>query len=163
MKLEKEFWLAVVLFLAAAVITIATYSRMVSFGFLLGPYRVNHWVSWKGSIYIALAVPAFSTLKRRMPQKTKLLLRIHVYGNLMAFLLISIHFASQTSRQPIPDLGTGIALYIVVLILAVTGFLHRFRISGLLSPQNNRSLHVSVAISFFIIIGIHILHGIGII
>jgi len=163
MKTEKEFWLTMFLIIATAVITVATYTRLVNFGFLLGPYRMNHWVSWIGSIYIALAVPAFSTLKCRMPQKTKLLLRIHFYGNLMAFLLISIHFASQISRQPIPDLGTGIALYVVVLILAVTGFLHRFRISGLLSPQNNRSFHVSVAISFFVIIGIHILHGIGII
>jgi len=163
LKVEKEFWLAMVLFLTTAVITVATYSRLVNFGFLLGPYRINHWASWIGSIYVALAVPFFSALKRRMPQKMKVLLRIHVYGNLMAFLLISIHFASQISRQPIPDLGTGIALYVVMLILTITGFLSRFRISTILKPQSNRSFHVCVAISFFIIIGIHILHGIGII
>jgi len=162
-KTEKEFWLVTMLIVAVAVFAVVAYFRWLNFGFLLGPYRMNHWVSWIGSIYIALAVPVFSALRRRSPLKLRALLRIHVYGNLISFLLISIHFASQVSRQPIPDLGTGIALYVVMLILTITGFFNRFRISALVKPQNNRFLHVSVAISFFIIIGIHILHGIGII
>lgn len=160
---EKEFWLAAALITATAVFTVVAYIRLVNFGFLYGPYRMNHWVSWIGSIYVAIAVPVFSVLRRRVPHKTKVLLRMHVYGNLTAFLLISIHFASQISRIPIPDLGTGIALYVVMLLLSVTGFLHRFGIKAILTPQNNRFFHISVAVSFYILVGIHILHGVGII
>ena len=112
---------------------------------------------------MAFAVLLFSTFKRRAPLKMKALLRIHVYGNLLAFLLISIHFASQISRPTLPDLGTGLALYIVMLLLTATGFLQRFRIVPGLKLQSNRFLHVSVAISFYILIGMHILHGVGII
>jgi hypothetical protein len=95
----------------------------------------------------------------------KALLRIHVYGNLLAFLLISIHFASQIARPAefFPDLGTGLALYVVMLLLTTTGFLQRFRIMPGLKLQSNRFFHVSVAVSFYILIGIHILHGVGII
>jgi hypothetical protein len=165
MKTDKELWLSIMLILATAVLMAATYFRWVNFGFSIGPYRFSHWVVWIGSLYVAFAVLLFSAFKRRAPVKMKALLRIHVYGNLLAFLLISIHFASQIARPAefFPDLGTGLALYVVMLLLTTTGFLQRFRIMPGLKLQSNRFFHVSVAVSFYILIGIHILHGVGII
>lgn len=163
MKTSKELWLAIALILAAIMFMVAVPLRWVNVGFLIGPYRLNHWATWIGTLYIAFAVPLYAVFKRRIPPKMKVLLRIHVYGNLLAFLLISIHFTSQLSRPTLPDLGTGLALSVVMSLLTATGFLHRFRILTSLKPQSNRFLHVSVAVSFYIIIGIHILHGVGII
>ena len=60
-------------------------------------------------------------------------------------------------------IGTSIALYIAMLILTATGLFQRFRIIPGLKLQGNRFLHVSLAVSFYLVIGIHILHGVGII
>lgn len=163
MKTNWEFLLASALIVATVVLAAGVFFRFVNLGFSVGPYRFTHWVSWIGALYIALAVPLFAIFKRRAPLKMKALLRVHVYGNLLAFLLISIHFAGQMSRSTPPDLGTGLALYVVMLLLTATGFLQRFRIVPSLKPQTNRFIHVSVALSFYIIIGIHILHGVGVI
>lgn len=163
MKNSKELGLALALIIATAILMAATYFRWINLGFVVGPYRFTHWVGWIGALYIAVAVPAYAIFKRRKPQKMKGLLRMHVYGNLLAFLLISIHFASQMARPTLPDLGTGIALYTAMLLLAATGLLQRFRIIQGLKLQGNRFLHVSLAVSFYLVIGIHILHGIGII
>lgn len=162
-KINWELLLASILIISTVVLTAVAFFRWVNLGFSIGPYRFTHWVSWIGAIYIALAVPLIAIFKRRTPLKIKALLRIHVYGNLLAFMLISIHFASQVSRSPLPDLGTGLALYVVVLLLVATGFLQRFRIVPGIKPQTNRFIHVSLALSFYLIIGIHILHGVGII
>jgi hypothetical protein len=102
-------------------------------------------------------------MKRRYVNRIRLFLGIHVLGNLTAYLLITIHFASQISRSPkyYPDLGTGIALYIFMITLVTTGFLQRF---ALLTKMRKtwRFLHTSSVFGLFVIIGIHILHGLGI-
>ena len=138
---------------------------MHDFGFVVGSYRFNHWLVWVGSLYIAFAVPIYYVLKRRYPIRTRQLLGFHVYGNLTAFVLISIHFSSQISRPAAfyPDLGTGTAMYLSMLLLVATGFSHRFGIVKSVKTQSQRFLHVSLALSFFLIIGIHILHGLNII
>jgi hypothetical protein len=73
-----------------------------------------------------------------------------------------MHLAQQLTRpaQFPPDLGTGIALYIVMLTLVITGFLHRFKIIPSVAPHQNRFLHISVTSAFYIVIIIHILQGI---
>jgi hypothetical protein len=86
-----------------------------------------------------------------------------VFGNLSAFILVSIHFSSQISRPAAfyPDLGTGLALFVSMILLVATGFSQRFGIVKNVKPQTNRVIHVGLALSFYIVIGIHILHGIG--
>lgn len=163
MKNSKELGIAVALLIATILLMAATYFRWVNLGFIIGPYRFNHWVGWIGALYIAFAVPVYAVFKRKKPQKFQTLLRIHMYGNLLAFLLISIHFTSQIIRPTLPDLGTGTALYFAMLLLTATGLLQRFKIIPGLKIQSNRFLHVSLAVSFYLVIGIHILHGIGII
>jgi hypothetical protein len=59
-------------------------------------------------------------------------------------------------------LETGLALYIVMLLLVSSGFLYRFRIIARFNLSTNRFVYVGVALSFYILIGIHVLHGLGI-
>jgi hypothetical protein len=57
-----------------------------------------------------------------------MLLDMHNFGLLIAFLLISIHFSGQMSRpaQSFPDLGEGIALFTTMVLLVATGMYQRF-------------------------------------
>jgi hypothetical protein len=120
-------------------------------------------MSWSGSLFIAIATPLYSFLKRRSPEKRKLLSNVHIFGNLSAFLLISIHFSQHMSRPAefFPDLGTGLALFIAISILVTTGVLQRFQIVRKLAGYY-RLIHIGATMTFYIIIVIHILHGLGI-
>jgi len=135
----------------------------VSFGFFVGPFRASHWFVWIGALYIAFAVPIIAVSKRRFPNKFAALFRVHVFGNLAAFLLISLHFVGQITRSATsyPELGTGLALYIIMILLVATGFTHRFQLIPRIKAQTRKFVHVALSFSFYIIIGIHILHGLG--
>jgi hypothetical protein len=76
-----------------------------------------------------------------------------------------MHFFQQISRpaQFYPDLGTGVALFAVILMLVASGFLHKFQFVKSIVPHQNRFLHISITIAFYIVIGVHILQGIEII
>lgn len=160
---KAEFFFALLLIVAAIFFLVAAYLDWVDFGFIIGSYRFNHWLVWIGSLYIALTIPIYTMLKRRYPIRTRQLLGFHVLGNLTAFVLVSIHFSSQVSRPAAfyPDLGTGLALFISMLLLVATGFSHRFGIIKSVKPQAHRLVHVGLALSFYLIIGIHILQGLG--
>jgi carbon starvation protein CstA len=160
---KVEFFFAVLLIIVAVFFFVAAYLDWFDFGFSLGSYRFNHWLVWIGSLYIALAIPVYTILKKRYPIKTRQLLGFHVFGNLAAFVLISIHFSSQISRPAAfyPDLGTGLAMFLSMMLLVATGFSHRFRIAKSVSAQTHRLIHVGLATSFYLIIGIHILQGLG--
>ncbi len=160
---DYEFWAALSIIIATVILMIADNLQWIHFGFLLGPFRANHWFVWIGTLYIAFAVPIIAVLKRRHLDRVKTFFRVHVFGNLVAFLLISLHFASQISRPAAsyPELGTGLALYIVMILLVATGFIHRFQIIPRIKSQTRKFVHVGLTFSFYVIIGIHILHGLG--
>jgi DMSO/TMAO reductase YedYZ heme-binding membrane subunit len=81
---------------------------------------------------------------------------------MLSFLLISIHFWGQLGRpaQFYPDLGTGIVLYIVMVLLVWTGFSERFQILPKLG-RKWKFLHINMATAFYLVILVHILHGLG--
>ena len=156
------FWAAVVILLATVYVSFGTYVGWFQLGFLVGPYRFNHWTSWIGFLFVALYTPVYHILKRRYPKRAKALLGTHVIGNLLSFLLISVHFASQLGRpaQFFPDLGTGIILYAMVAIMVATGILQRFQIASSFL-RKWRFLHTSMATSFYLVILVHVLQGLG--
>ncbi len=158
------FWLSLFLLILTDIFFVGVILDWFDFGFVIGPYRINHWLGWIGFVFILIHIPLFVTLKRKYVNKIRLFLGIHVLGNLTAYLLISIHFASQISRpaQFYPDLGTGLALYIFMITLVATGFLQRF---NLLSKYRKtwRFLHTSSVTALLVLILFHILHGINII
>jgi uncharacterized membrane protein YidH (DUF202 family) len=159
-----EFWFAVVIILVTIPLSAATYFRWFQLNFFVGPFRFTHWLSWIGTFFIACFTPAYYVLKRKYPRKLKTLLRIYAFGNLISFLLISIHYAQQVGRPPkfFPDLGTGLVLYIVMSLLVASGFFHRFQILKTIKPHLNRFLHVSITLSFYLVIIVHSLQGLHI-
>jgi hypothetical protein len=162
---SKEFWVALSIIIATIILMVADNLRWIHFGFLVGPFRANHWFVWIGTLYIAIIVPIIAILKKRKPNKYLTLFRVHVFGNLLAFTLISIHFVGQISRPSTayPELGTGLALYIIMILLVATGFTHRFQLIPQIKSTTRKFVHVALTFSFYIIIIIHILHGIGVI
>lgn len=159
--------LAVCLLIITAIVMAAIMLDIISVGFLVGPYRFSHWMTWIGTTFVAVYAPAYHVLKRRYPKRSEVLLDVHNFGFLMAFLLISIHFAGQMSRPPqaFPDLGEGIALYATMVLLVSTGMIQRFGAQGLkgkaYNPRTNRAVHASLLSAFYIVIIVHVLGNLG--
>src|SRR4030067_1874865 len=135
---EKDFWVAAAILIATIALMLVVILHWVSIGFSVGPFRLSHWVVWIGTISVAFAVPIIAVLKKRHPQRYKTLFRTHVFGNLLAFMLISLHFASQISRpaDSFPELGTGLVLYVAMVLLVGTGFLQRFQLIPSIKPPS---------------------------
>jgi hypothetical protein len=151
----------VVAILALTVMIVAAILLdVVKTGFLIGPFRFSHWMTWIGSLFVAIYAPLYHYLKRRYPQRFDLLMDIHSFGFLTAFLLISIHFAGQVGRSPLPQLGEGIALFTTMLLLVSTGIIQRFwrpekKPYILYTPRSNRFLHTGLITAFYVIVGVH--------
>jgi hypothetical protein len=164
------------IFLAASALLIVTFFIIVfvlidwiDTGFFVGPLRFSHWMGVIGTFFIAIYTPMFYVLKRLYQKRLKYLLNIHVFGFLISFTFISIHFAGQIGRpqQFYPELGEGIALFIVMALLVATGFIHRFQIipkktGKYYKPHINRYYHVSITTAFYIVIIVHVLINVGI-
>ncbi len=124
-----------------------------SFGFFVGPLVFTHWMSLIGGFWIAIVTPIYYLLKHHRPNRIKALIRIHLFGNLIAFMLISIHFTFWITT--VSFIGTGLALFVSVFTLVVTGLLQRF--TTLNSRRPIRFLHFSMTTAFYLILVIHIL------
>jgi len=162
---DSEFWLASAMILVTIALATVVYLRFFNLNFFVGPYRFTHWFTWIGTFFIAIYSPLYYIAKRKYPRKIKTLLRIHVFGNLFSFLLITIHFAQQISRPAafFPDLSTGLVLYIVMPILVGSGYFHRFQVLKNVKPHANKFLHVALTFTVYLTILVHILQGIDII
>ena len=166
---DQSFWITLIIIIVTTGLSIATFLRWFDLRFQIGQFYFTHWLSWIGTIFIAIYTPIYFVLKRRKPKQVKTLIKVHVFGNLIAVLLISIHYAQQMGRpaQFYPELGTGLTLYIVMFILTATGFLHRFRISDklgryrILLPHQNRFIHIAITLTFYIVIIVHALRNMG--
>ncbi len=160
-----DFWIALALIIITIGLMAADHFGLIHFGFFVGPFRANHWFVWVGTVYVAFSVPIIAILKQKFESKRIALSRVHMYGNLLAFLLVSLHNAGQLDRPATayPALGTGLALYIIMILFVVTGFLPAFELIKSVKRETKRFVHVNLIFAFYIVIIIHILHGLGII
>ena len=160
---DVYFWASILVIVVTIYLSVGAFFRWFNLGFVVGPYRFNHWLGWAGVLFIVVYAPVYVILKRRLVKRIKALLGVHVLGNLVGFMLVSIHFAHQLGRpaQFFPDLGTGVALFIVMPTLVITGFFQRFQIMRN-QGKTWRFLHTSVVISLYLLLFIHILQGIQI-
>jgi len=158
------FFSASLMILATVYLSFSSYFRWLNFRFIIGPFSLHHWLSITGTIFIAVYTPAYYFLKRRSPRRMRTLLGIHCFGNLLAFMFISVHFSHHLGRPPqfYPEPGTGVTLYVAVILLTATGFLQRFQIARKLG-RYWRFIHISVTTSFYLIILVHVLHGLGVV
>jgi hypothetical protein len=161
---DTEFWVALLVVVVTALLMVTTYLHWINISFLVGPLRFSHWLAIIGTIYIAIATPAFVILKRYNPQKYKGLLRYHIFGNLLFFSLISIHFAAQLGRSVAfyPSLGTGLALYIALTLEVISGFAERFPVIKQINRKTNQFVHASLVMVFYLVIIFHVLITLGI-
>ena len=149
------FWLALLVLIGAAGVVVATFAGWLKLDAMLGPLPLHHWSSITGAAFIALFTPFYYVMKRRHPAWYRNLLAIHVFGNLLSFVLISAHFAHQSLAFPFE---TGLALYLAVLVLVTTGFVQRFRLySG--PVKGWRFWHTAFAVAFFLVVVVHVPHG----
>ena len=93
-----------------------------------------------------------------------MLLKLHVFGNLFSFLLVSIHFAQNTGRlaQFYPRLEDGFVLFLVLSIIVATGMMERFGAKLKLVRYTKYIHRYSVALFYFVTV-IHMLQGFNII
>ena len=153
---NRHIWAAILMLLAATGIVVITYMRLYPVEAYIGPLQVYHWAGVSGLSIIGVFVPIYSVLKRHYPKTRRSLFDIHMYVNLFAFELVSLHFGILGQIKPQTDTGTGFLLYSVIALLVFTGILRRFQFARS-KMQIWRFLHVSLTLSFYIIGINHIL------
>ena len=157
---DKYFLLTLVWIPVTAFLVSGMYLRLLPLNIRLGSFFVAHWLGIAGTIFIAVFTPVFCILKRRSPKRYRTLLGVHVTGNLVSVTFIGIHFAQQVRRWPNIQLATGIALGAMLILQASTGVVGRFQIGGSLR-RYWRFIHTALPLTFYLVIIIHVLHGLG--
>jgi hypothetical protein len=152
---NPDLWGALIIILFTIYFSALVVVNRSLFGFLVGPLQFTHWMSLIGGLWIAFVTPAYYVLKRRRPNRIKALVRIHIFGNLVAFMFISVHFIYWIIS--VSFMGTGLALFFAVLILVLTGLFNRFNLMQI-STRYIRSLHISMTTAFYLVLIIHILN-----
>ena len=162
--MSLDIWVTTFLLIATIVFSFAAYFRWINLNFFIGQFRFSHWLSLIGTLFIATFTPIYYIQKRKRPKYLKEMLRIHVFGNLISFMLISIHFAQQVGRPAAfyPDLGTGVTLFVIMLTMVPTGFIQRFKITRIFG-RHVRLFHTYIPFLFYLLILLHMLHGFKII
>ena len=160
----SEFWLSLLILLVTLLFSAVAYVSWYSLGFFVGSLFFVHWLGLAATVFIAVLVPVYYVLKRRRPQKLKTLLRLHVFGNLFSFLLVSIHFAQNTGRLSgfIPRLEDGFVLFLVLSIIVATGMLERFGARHKIVKYTKPVHRYAVAV-FYLVMAVHVLQSLSII
>ena len=161
--------IAWIIIIATAIIEALILLHMVRLPFVQvnvfgATHSLTHWIGWIGTLYIAFATPFLPIVRRKAPIYFENTLNIHIIGNLVAVLLVSVHFAHQVTRSAssYPDLGTGVVLYAAMILLVATGIL-RYSGIGKQFAKQIIFLHPAFAVTFYLVIILHILHGISLI
>ncbi len=160
---RKEFpALALLIVAATLALMIAVGTRVLDLRSFIGPWALHHWAGWAGAAFIAAYTPLFYVLKKRNRDLLSALLRVHVFGGLLAVSMVSVHFSHHVTRPAefYPDLGTGVILYAAMALSAITGLAMRYRIAQR-GMREWRLLHTGAAVTFYLAIVVHVLVGLG--
>ena len=157
-KRQASKWLAFTAVAVGLVPAVLSYLGLIPLGYKLGSYWLNHWLGWLAFGFITIYIPVFVVLKRRNTKVYGKLIRIHEIGFIVAFILVSLHIGSQIRRVFPPELGTGIAAYVCLLVLVVTGIMQR---NHMLTSQMGklRFVHLCIVVSFSLVIVFHIIRA----
>ena len=157
---SPEFWASLLILLVTFVLSVWAFDNWFSLNVFVGDLFFVHWLSIGAVAFIAVQVPVYYVLKRKSPKHFKTLLRIHVFGNLFAFLLISIHFAQNTARLVgfISRLEDGLILFLVLSIIVATGLIERFG-AKLKFVRYIKLVHSYVVVFFYLVVIFHVLQS----
>ena len=165
-----DFLVALLIVIATVILAFVTYDRIIRINFFVLDLRFSHWLCIIGTIGIAVATPLFTLLKHKTPVNYKRIIRFHVFGNLIFFMLITLHFFTQIARPAanFPDIGSGLAMYLAMSLQILLGFTQRFRsqrtlYNKLFNPMTNKFVHAALVMVFYLVILLHVLHGFRII
>jgi hypothetical protein len=160
---DVSFWVIIIILLITAHVTTAIYLGRLNLNYKVFSEELTHILSIIGTSFIAIYTPIYYTLKRRSVKLLKPLLRIHMFGNITSFSLISTHIARRVLFFP---LGVGILTYTLLFLLWLSGFVFRFRLLkpfGVIVknvPHYNRSFHISLTVSFYIVLLFHLVNAV---
>jgi hypothetical protein len=151
----------VTVILVALIFLRAVRLPFVNVDILGANHSLTHWIGWIGSLYIFFTTPVYPIVKHKFAKHLRATLNIHIIGNLLAVLLVSVHFAHQVTRPAsnYPDLGTGIVLYATMILLVSTGLILYSGIAKKFAKQIH-FLHPAFTLTFYTIIIMHIIQGI---
>jgi hypothetical protein len=90
---------------------ILSHLDLIPLGYKLGPYWLNHWISWLLFGFIIIYIPIVVILKRGNIKPCGKLIGIHQTGFIIAFILVLPHIGSQLRRVFPLEIGTGLAAY----------------------------------------------------
>jgi hypothetical protein len=158
----RQFYIATLLLASIVIFSFGTGLGWWNLNFVVGPYYLHHWLSITSATYIAIFIPIYAITKRRNPKRMKTLLSVHVYGYLVAFLPVSVHFAYHITSPRAFGYGTGLALYTTLALMVLTGYTRRFQFFKQFA-SSWKFIHVSLALAFYIIVVFHGLRNFGII
>ena len=163
MKRKLDFWVSLVILIFVLCFSVLAYSYWYELLFFIDVSFI-HWLGLGGTIFIAFFVPVYYVLKRSKPRKIKTLLRIHVFGNLLGFLLVSVHFSQNVGRLArfYPRLSDGLVLFLVMAVIVATGMMERFAGKPKLARYTKPVHRYAVAI-FYLVVIVHALQGFNII
>lgn len=156
-----SLWIALAFVVLAIILGILAFNAKLAFIYVnLNFTEVHHLFSWTGAGFIAIYTPLFYYLKKRVPGGYKSLIQVHVFGNLISFVLITIHFAHHLREfaEIIPHPSTGAPLYTSVVLLVITGIAMRYRLAKKFYKPF-RSLHIGLMMALYLIVVFHILVG----
>ena len=157
---DSEFWLVTLIFLLTIHLATAESLGRLNFNYNVFSTKLTHFLSIIGSSFVAFYTPLYYFLKRKYRRLTKNLLKLHIFGNSISCMFVSIHVVARLIRLP---LGLGVLSYFFLLILVLSGYTFRFGVLKPLKifvkdmPHNNRYLHVSLTASFYIVYLFHLL------
>jgi hypothetical protein len=159
-KRNTSFWLSLFLLLLTAVFSIGAFIQWYSLSFFVGSLFFVHWLGIAATLFIASLIPVYYVLKRKRPKVIKTLLKVHVFGNLVSFMLVSIHFAQNTGRLSgyFLRLNFGFVLFLVLCIIVATGMIERFGHNQKLA-RFTRPIHRYIVVVFYFVVVIHTLQG----
>jgi hypothetical protein len=155
---NRQFWLALLIILLTIFVSVGNFEHWWNLRYSIGPFSLPHWLGWFGAGYIVIFAPLYAYIKRHTKGFSKPLLNLHLFGNLISFFLISVHFSQQASRPPefASVHSTGLILYSVVSIMVLSGFFQRFGIFKKLL-KSWRFIHISLTLTIYFVLSAHIL------
>jgi len=157
-KRRLSIWVSFSAVAVGLALAVSSYLGLIPLGYKLGPYWLNHWIGWFSMGFIIIYVPIFVILKRRNANIYQRLVKVHEIGFMVAFVLVSLHMGTQIRRVFPPEIGTGIAAYVSLFVLVVTGIMRKNQILATRGTAL-RSIHLSMVVSFFLVIVLHVIRA----
>jgi hypothetical protein len=163
MKRGIDFWFSMLILFFTVVVSVIAFVNWVELLFFVDIYFI-HWIGIAATTFIAFFIPIYYILKRTKPRKIKTLLKIHVFGNLLAFLLVSVHFSQNLGRLAgfYPRLSDGFILVLIMTVIVTTGVIERFARKPKL-VKYTKPIHRYSVFVFYLVILVHALQGFNII